>query len=66
MLRTDCWTVESVCKTEILGYFVILLLSFIEKFQIFMEVQIYWGVNSDTPISLLSVISFAEFSVFQM
>ena len=41
MLRADYWTVETVCKTEILGYLVIVFLSFIEKFQIFVEVHIY-------------------------
>jgi hypothetical protein len=59
VLCTDYWTVESVCKTEILGYLVILFLLFVEKFQILMEVCIYWGVNPVTPISLLFVINFA-------
>jgi hypothetical protein len=59
VLRSDYWTVGSVCKTEILGHLVILFLLFIEKFQIFTEVQIYWVVNPVTPISLLSVISAA-------
>jgi hypothetical protein len=59
VLHTDYWTVETFCKTESLGYLVILFLSFIQKFQIFMEVHIYWGVSPVTPFSLLSVISFA-------
>ena len=58
MSHTDYLTVESVCKTEVLGYLIILFLLFIEKFHIFVEVQIYWCVNLVTPISLLSVISF--------
>jgi len=46
-------------KQKFLDYLVIVLPSFIEKFEIFVEVHIYWGVSPVTHTSLLSVISFA-------